>query len=138
MMTRSGPSRASALTGDLDLLWDGHPGQYPRLAAAFASVGATITDADGAPRSCAAETFDLAKVYFHTATAAGDCCTPKLPWRELDIEDVIGRAQTAVGRDGPTVHYVSAADLIVMRRTVGRAKDLRRADELEELLRILD
>jgi hypothetical protein len=121
------------LTGDLDLLWDGDARQAPNLAAAFAALGATLTDEDRKPVPCASRSFELAKVIFETPTASGDCCTPRLPWGALDIEGVIRRAGTAVAPDGLTVHYASAPDLITMRRAVGRPKDLRRAAELEGL-----
>jgi hypothetical protein len=122
------------LTGDLDLLWDGQDTHAPRLAAAFASVEATITDADNRPLPCRADAFRLPKVHFYAPTAGGDCCTPRLPWGELDIVGIIRRAELAVDHGGLRVRFVSAADLIVMRRAVGRAKDLRRADELARLV----
>jgi hypothetical protein len=125
---------STELTGDLDLLWDGHMQQAPRLAAALASAAATITDGDGAPLSCAPDAFHLPKVLFRTPTVSGDCCTPSLPWGDLDIAGIIRRAETAVEPSGLTIHYVSLADLIVMRRAAGRTKDHRRADELEPLL----
>ena len=123
---------SSELTGDLDLLWSGEAGEAASLAAAFASVGASLTDGDGASLSCDVDAFSLPKVFFHAAMASGDCCTPKLPWGDLDIDGIIDRAEMAVGR-GITVWYVTAADLITMRRSAGRVKDLRRADELEQL-----
>jgi hypothetical protein len=115
-------------TGDFDLLWDGSAEQAPRMTAAFASVGAALTDADGRSIALGVGAFELAKVLFRTATASGDCCTPKLPWGELDIDAILRRADTAV-RDGLTVHYVGLPDLIAMRRAVGRAKDRRRNEE---------
>jgi hypothetical protein len=42
---------SAELTGDLDLLWDGAPGHAPALAAAFASVGASLADDDGSCRA---------------------------------------------------------------------------------------
>ena len=124
---------STELTGDLDLLWDGAAAQAPRLAAAFESVGATITDADGHLVPCTTDSFGLAKVYFDAPTASGDCCTARLPWGELDIDGIIERADIAVAPDGMTIRYVNAADLVVMRRAVGRPKDLRRVDELVAL-----
>jgi hypothetical protein len=115
------------LTGDLDLLWDGDPAQADRMAAAFASVDAQLTDADSQPVHCDTEAFALPKVFFHTRQASGDCCTPALPWGALDIAGIIERADVLFG----SVRYVSLEDLIVMRRAVGRPKDLRRVDELE-------
>ena len=118
------------LTGDLDLLWDGEATRAASLATAFESLGATIVDADGRPVPCTPASFQLPKVYFETPTASGDCCTARLPWGELDIDGIIERADVAVAPDGMTIRYVNAADLVVMRRAVGRPKDLRRIDEL--------
>lgn len=69
---------------------------------------------------------------FRSATAAGDCCTPRLPWGGLDIEAFISRAETVIVGDVP-VHYLTRPDLIEMRLAVGRPKDLRRVAELRSL-----
>jgi len=124
---------STELTGDLDLLWDGRQRQAGRIAAAFTAAGATLTDDAGARLSCTAEAFELPKVLFRTRTASGDCCTPKLPWGDLDIEGILRRPDIAVGPAGVVIRYARRADLIVMRRTADRAKDHRRADELERL-----
>lgn len=124
---------STELTGDLDLLWDGSDTQAPLLAAAFASCGASITDADGTALALDAHAFSLPKVFFRSPTASGDCCTPKLPWGGLDIDGIIERADVATGPNGVVVSFVNADDLIAMRRAVGRVKDLRRNAELEAL-----
>ncbi|HEY2553387.1 MAG TPA: hypothetical protein VGI64_22710 [Streptosporangiaceae bacterium] len=124
---------SSELTGDLDLLWDGGAGQAPRLAAAFAAVGARLSDDDGAPIPCTADAFALPKVLFASPGASGDCCTPALPWGDLPVADFIPRSLLAVADDGLVVRYLALSDLICMRRAVGRPKDHRRADELEHL-----
>lgn len=121
------------LTGDLDLLWDGQAEHAALLAAGFAAVGAIVTEDDGTQIAATPEAFCLPKVLFRTPTASGDCCTPSLPWGDLDIRAIIRRAESAVGPNGIAIHYVSAEDLIVMRRAAGRPKDQRRADELERL-----
>jgi hypothetical protein len=77
--------------------------------------------------------FGLAKVLFGSAGASGDCCTPALPWGELPVAAFLGRCRVATGRDGLLVRYLDLADLIRMRRAIGRPKDLRRASELERL-----
>jgi hypothetical protein len=119
------------LTGDLDLLWDGDPAHASALAGAFA--GAALTDNDGAPVPCDEAAFRLPKVQFRTASASGDCCTPALPWGGIDVGYFLARSRTAAGQDGLVVRYLDRADLIRMRRAVGRPKDLRRATELESL-----
>jgi hypothetical protein len=121
------------LTGDLDLLWDGDRVQAPALAAAFAAAGASLADADGVPVPCEPDVFGLPKVLFSSAGASGDCCTPALPWGDLPVAAFLARCQVATGRDGLVVRYLDRADLIRMRRAVGRPKDLRRASELEQL-----
>jgi hypothetical protein len=120
------------LTGDLDLLWDGDPGQAGALAAAFASVSAGLTDDDGLPLPCDAAAFALPKVLFRSPGASGDCCTPALPWGELPVAGFLSRSRVAIA-DGYEIRYLEREDLIRMRRAVGRVKDLRRAEELESL-----
>lgn len=119
------------LTGDLDLLWDGAPVHAPALAAAFTAARATLTDDEGHPVRCDAAAFARPKVQFRTGSASGDCCTPALPWGDLPVAGFLGRCDTATGPGGLTVRYLNRADLISMRRAVGRPKDLRRAAELE-------
>ena len=121
------------LTGDLDLLWDGDPARAQALAAAFATVGANLTDDQGAPLACTADAFLLPKVLFSTDDASGDCCTPALPWGNLPIPDALARSLHAVSEDGLEVRYLQRDDLIRMRRAAARPKDHRRADELERL-----
>jgi len=77
------------LTGDLDLLWDGTPEQAPRLAAAFAEVGADIFDEDGNPLACTAAAFLLAKVSFRTPARAATAAHPALPWGALPVAPFI-------------------------------------------------
>jgi hypothetical protein len=117
------------LTGDLDLLWDGDPASTEAFAEAFASLDAVLTDADGGSVPCSSAAFLRPKVLFRTATASGDCCTPRLPWGGLDITGIIARAAIVHAPDGLTIRYVGADDLATMRRVAGRPKDLRRAAE---------
>jgi hypothetical protein len=43
------------------------------------------------------------------------------------------RCRVGTAREGFEIRYLDRPDLIWMRRAVGRTKDLRRADELEQL-----
>ncbi len=124
---------SAELTGDLDLLWDGEPVRAPALAAAFISLDARLTDETGVPLATRPEALLRPKVQFTAPGASGDCCTPDLPWGDLNVREILGRAVTAYGPGGLEVHYVSREDLIRMRRALGRPKDLRRADELDRL-----
>lgn len=121
------------LTGDLDLLWSGRPDEAPAMTAAFAAVGASLYDDDNLPLAATSQPFSLAKVMFRCASAAGDCCTPALPWGSLDVAAYLTRAKSCI-IDGVDVRYLSVVDLLTMRRAVGRPKDLRRVAELEALL----
>ena len=121
------------LTGDLDLLWDGAGDQAPALAAAFGSVAASLTDDAGVAVDCGPAAFALPKLLFRGPTYSGDCCTPALPWGDLPVADFLTRCHVATAREGFEIRYLDRADLIWMRRAVGRTKDLRRADELEQL-----
>jgi hypothetical protein len=123
---------STELTGDLDLLWSGAPEQAPSFLAAFADMGAQLFDDDRRPVPLDLDTFALPKVLFRSSGASGDCCTPALPWGEIDIVGVLDRADIATER-GMTVHYASLTDLIAMRRASARPKDLRRAAELAHL-----
>ncbi|MFI6317503.1 hypothetical protein ACIBG8_08285 [Nonomuraea sp. NPDC050556] len=118
-------------TGDLDLLWDGSPAHAPALAAALASVGARLADERGGPLAMRPESLLRPKVQFTSPGAVGDCCTPALPWGNLSVRECLDRAITTVDPGGLAVRYVSREDLILMRRALGRPKDLRRADELD-------
>ncbi|MGW5366329.1 hypothetical protein [Actinopolymorpha pittospori] len=122
---------STELTGDLDLLWEGDVAQAPALAAAFARVGAVLTDDSGVVVPCDAQAFTLPKVQFRAPSASGDCCTPALPWGELPITQFVRRCEVAVADDGTVVRYLHRDDLIRMRRAAGRVKDLRRVEELQ-------
>jgi len=124
---------SAELTGDLDLLWDGDPAQAEALARAFGAVGCRLLDEDRDPVALDARAFALPKLQFESSSVSGDCCTPALPWGTLPVRGFLGRALTASGSDGLQVQYLRREDLIAMRRAVGRAKDLRRAEELERL-----
>lgn len=134
------------LTGDLDVLWDGDPARAPALAEAFRAAAVTVTDDDGRILYDPGATADTAslgslvealarlpKVQFRSATASGDCCTPHLPWGDLDVASFLARERTARTAQGRTIRYLDRADLIAMRRAVARPRDLRRAAELERL-----
>ena len=125
---------SAELTGDLDLLWSGDAAEAGAVYTAFASLHAELTDDDGGPLPLAPSSFALAKVQFRVASAAGDCCTPRLPWGALDVGTYIDRALSA-DVDGVTVRYLALDDLIAMRHVVARPKDRRRAAELEAIAR---
>jgi hypothetical protein len=124
---------STELTGDLDLLWSGAPVDAQPIKRAFASLRARLTTQEGAAVEDVDGALRLPKVLFETETAAGDCCTPALRWG-IDVEPFLHRAETAIV-DGVSVHYLTGEDLVLMRRAAGRPKDLRRADELDKLLR---
>ncbi|MFF4041137.1 hypothetical protein [Streptomyces sp. NPDC001816] len=65
--------------------------------------------------------------------ADGDLCTPDLPWGDMDITPCLARAVSTHDPAGFTIRYAALDDLIRMRRSLGRPKDHRRADELERL-----
>jgi hypothetical protein len=121
------------LTGDLDLLWDGSPARAPALVAAFSSVGTELVDDDLQAVPLAPAAFLLPKVQFSSPAASGDLCTPALPWGSLDVGEFLDRALAVSDMDGLVVHYLRRDDLVLMRRAVGRPKDIRRAEELERL-----
>ena len=83
---------------------------------------------------CEPAAFSLPKVLFRSAFASGDCCTPALPWGDLPVAAYLARCQVAAAADGLVIRYLDRADLIQMRRAVGRPKDLRRASELSAML----
>lgn len=121
------------LTGDLDLLWNGDPAQADALVRAFRAVDAHLVGDDGRPVALEPAAFLLPKVQFESPRASGDCCTTQLPWGTLPVREFLDRALTVSDVDGVQVRYLRREDLILMRRAVGRPKDLRRAEELERL-----
>ncbi|MGC0334288.1 hypothetical protein RKD23_007278 [Streptomyces sp. SAI-170] len=113
---------STELTGDLDLLWDGTPEEAHALRAALAATGCSeLPD------------LDRPEVAYRVTGASGDLCTPALPWGDMDVTPCLDRAVRAHDPAGFTVRYVALDDLIRMRRSLGRPKDHRRADELERL-----
>ncbi|MFE7839564.1 hypothetical protein ACFU53_26975 [Streptomyces sp. NPDC057474] len=111
------------LTGDLDLLWDGTSGQAQALRDALTAMGCTdLPD------------LDRPQVAYQVASVSGDLCTPALPWGEMDVAPCLARAVSAHDPAGFTIRYAALDDLIHMRRSLGRPKDHRRADELARSL----
>ncbi|MCP4222753.1 MAG: hypothetical protein GY773_05365 [Actinomycetia bacterium] len=121
---------SSELTGDLDLLWSGDPADAPAMAAAVSAVGADLFDDDQRPLATGPAAFERPKVQFRAPTAAGDCCTPALPWGGLDLVAFFDRADSCTV-DGAEIHFLSLPDLNATRLAVGRPKDLRRVAEFE-------
>jgi len=121
---------STELTGDLDLLWGGGADQAGRLAQAFTSLDATLTDAAGAALLPTAAALDISKINFRTPTACGDCCTPGLPWGSVPVADYLADHDLVTRADGTVIRFVRRDALIAMRLAVGRTKDLRRAAEL--------
>ncbi|MFF9126680.1 hypothetical protein ACF09J_25935 [Streptomyces sp. NPDC014889] len=113
---------SAELTGDLDLLWDGTPEQAHALRDALTATGCTnLPD------------LDRPQVAYRVTGADGDLCTPALPWGGMNIAPCLARAVSAHDAAGFTVRYADLDDLILMRRSLGRPKDHRRANELEGL-----
>jgi hypothetical protein len=127
---------STELTGDLDILWDGDPAVAEAVADVFTRFDARLTDDDGEHVVCDIAAFLRPKVQFHTAAASGDLCTPALAWGDLDVVSFMARAEVTTTAAGHAIRYLAREDLVAMRRAVGRAKDLRRADELERMGRI--
>ncbi|WP_237518671.1 hypothetical protein [Streptomyces sp. SID5910] len=115
---------STELTGDLDLLWDGTPGQARALREALTATGCTAPPDLSRPQ-----------VAYRVTGADGDLCTPALPWGGMDTEPCLARAVAAHDPEGFTIRYADVDDLILMRRSLGRPKDHRRANELEALRR---
>jgi hypothetical protein len=121
------------LTGDLDLLWDGDPAKVEALTQAFGAVNCRLLDDDREPVALGPRAFTLPKIQYESSSVSGDCCTPALRWGSLPVRDFLARALATTGADGLKVHYLRREDLAAMRQAAGRAKDLRRNEELERL-----
>lgn len=111
---------STELTGDLDLLWDGTPGQARALCDALSASGCTEPP-----------DLDRPQAPYRVTGVSGDLCTPDLPWGDMDTAPCLVRAVSAQASPGFTIRYAALDDLIHMRRSLGRPKDLRRADELD-------
>ncbi|MGW3286694.1 hypothetical protein ACWDR3_18850 [Streptomyces sp. NPDC001002] len=115
---------STELTGDLDLLWDGTPEQARALRDALTTAGCTELPDLGRPQEA-----------YQVTCVSGDLCTPALPWGDMDVAPCLDRALSAHDPSGFTIRYTAVDDLIRMRRSLGRPKDHRRADELVRLRR---
>ncbi|CAL9493428.1 hypothetical protein [Streptomyces sp. enrichment culture] len=113
---------STELTGDLDLLWDGTPAEAQALHAALTRAGCP-----------APPDLTRAQVPYRVTGAAGDLCTPALPWGAMNVAPCLSRADTTRDPAGFTIRYAALDDLIRMRRALGRPKDHRRAAELTRL-----
>ncbi|MFF3847736.1 hypothetical protein [Streptomyces sp. NPDC002328] len=111
-------------TGDLDLLWDGTQEQAQALRAALTAAGCTdLPD------------LDRPQAAYRVTGTAGDLCTPALPWGDMDTAPCLTRAASTYDIAGFAINFAALDDLILMRRSLGRPKDHRRADELDCLRR---
>lgn len=113
---------STELTGDLDLLWDGTPEQARALRDALTAAGCTEPPDLGRPQEA-----------YQVTSVSGDLCTPALSWGDMDVAPCLDRAESAHDPAGFTIRYTALDDLIRMRRSLGRPKDHRRADELVRL-----
>ncbi|WP_454605663.1 hypothetical protein [Streptomyces tendae] len=113
---------STELTGDLDLLWDGTPEQARALRRALTAAGCTdLPD------------LDRPQVVYRVTGASGDLCTSALAWGDMDVTPCLDRAAVTHDPAGFDILYADLDDLILMRRSLGRPKDQRRAAELESL-----
>ncbi|MFE7357438.1 hypothetical protein ACFU8Q_30880 [Streptomyces sp. NPDC057543] len=113
---------STELTGDLDLLWDGSPEQARALHDALVATGCPSLPA-----------LDRPQVAYRVTGVSGDLCTPALPWGDMDVTPCLARAVSTHDPAGFDIWYADLDDLILMRRSLGRPKDLRRANELAAL-----
>lgn len=122
-------------TGDLDFLWDGSATAVDRIAGAFERAGVVLRDERFQPvaPSRYGQALQGAKVYFEGLGSAGDLCTPRLRWGDLDVTAFLHRKVWA-HRGAVGVPYLRLDDLISMRRAVSTSpKHARRLAELEVL-----
>ncbi|MFF0778415.1 hypothetical protein [Streptomyces sp. NPDC003720] len=113
---------STELTGDLDLLWDGTPGEAQALRDALTLCGCSeLPD------------LDRSQAGYRVTGASGDLCTPELRWGAMDVTPCLTSAETTRDPAGFVIRYAALDDLIRMRRALGRPKDHRRADELARL-----
>ena len=121
-------------TGDLDILWDGSTDAIDAIAQAFISAGVVLRDEDFAPVKPAdyAAALAGAKVYFEGLDSAGDLCTPRLRWEQLDVQAFLERKVWAHTSE-LAVPYLCLEDLLTMRKAVTGAKHARRVRELERV-----
>ena len=103
------------------------------MVAAFTQANARLSNDDDEPLTVGVGAVSLPKVLFRSQFASGDCCTPALAWGSAPVADFVDRCRPVIAPEGYKIHYLNLGDLICMRRAVGRAKDIRRAEELERL-----
>lgn len=115
-------------TADFDALGSPEPDNLDRLAAALSELSATSVGWDGTPAGLSAH----ATWAFDTDAGPLDLLfvlEPRGTYEELRP------AAEEVGAFGIVIPVISLDDLIVLKRELGRPKDLRVAVELAELAR---
>lgn len=115
-------------TADFDALGEFEPANLERLSRALGELGATAVGWDGSPTTMATHTV------WALETEAGpvDLLFVLEPWGSY--EDLRPTAED-VPAFGVAIPVVSLDDLVELKRSLGRPKDLRVAVELDELRR---
>lgn len=118
-------------TRDVDIVFSTEPSSCERLAGVLRKLGAVIELAD-LPEPTGGITGEWLQSggHFRFATDAGPLDALSTA-RGLDYETLVGRAVT-IDLDGWSVPVCSYEDLVLMKRSTGRPRDLEDLRELED------
>jgi hypothetical protein len=124
-------------TRDFDICYRRTPSNYPRLVAALREIGATLRGAPpGLPFILDEKTIRNGDSFtFDTTGGPFDCLGTPSGTRGYD--DLFA-ASTVVDLEGRPVRVCSLDDLIRMKRTAGRTKDLFALEHLDALKKLIE
>jgi predicted nucleotidyltransferase len=121
-LIRHGVVRA---TRDVDAVFDPDPDNVDRIRALIAEWGATRPDGSPIPEGSIAADRNI-----HLATPHGDLDLLSESTASVDFAELLTRADTR-RVDGVEAPICSLADLVAMKRSVGRERDLVDLGDLE-------
>jgi hypothetical protein len=121
-----------SVTQDLDVCYERSPENLARLAAALGSMHAALRGVDDdVPFVASPETLEVGD-HFTFTTVLGDLDCHGIPAGTLGYEDLVKTA-IDVDLDGLVVAVASLDDLIRMKRSAGRPRDLAELEILGAL-----
>ena len=130
---------SATLTADVDILYERERTNVRRLADALVELGATRRDASNALPAALDARALLNGTNFLLTTRAGELdCIGETPSGRFTYTQLAPTAESFEIASDLIVAVVSLEDLISMKRTTGRPKDLAEVENLIVLRRVRD